>query len=419
MAYSDYGAYIWKNGENITDECADISCKIIDGKFILKNWYDNLVNEVNNKTNERENVKTISGHAVINLEKFCISFYKTYNPILHYPNGEYKEIDIRKKFDYSMRKEQLYIRGYKLGYQTGFYFYEIDYKKDKYCVIIGNAIGKGWDSTPASKYVLKHLVLFERDVRYVTEYNLERNFFTKDIYTEKTRNIIITEYIPLAKLILSSENQFIKEKVKCIKTLSYILLVENDENIRKDIITSINYSEFSKYQEDSTELKEKTKEDLKNNVLMANYIAGKITSNQLFSKYLEKSIIDSTQIEEILNCIKICRFKFNDDREFDAKIFYYIFLHSYKENDIDIRNKLIEMSDIFINTDCEKEILEILCDHADNLSYEESIGYIKLLRKVAKNEKYKYKEIIEKLKSNANYNIRVMVEKYIVKEQNE
>ena len=92
---------------------------------------------------------------------------------------------------------------------------------------------------------------------------------------------------------------------------------------------------------------------------MANYIAGKITSNQLFSKYLEKSLIDSTQIEEILNCIKICRFKFNDDREFDAKIFYYIFLHSYKENDIDIRNKLIEMSDIFINTDCEKEILEI------------------------------------------------------------
>lgn len=163
MAYSDYGAYIWKNGENITDECADISCKIIDGKFILKNWYDNLVNEVNIRTNERENVKAISGHAVINLEEFCISFYKTYNPILHYPNGEYKEIDIRKKFDYNMRKEQLYIRGYKLGYQTGFYFYEIDYKKDKYCVIIGNAIGKGWDSTPASKYVLKHLVLFERE----------------------------------------------------------------------------------------------------------------------------------------------------------------------------------------------------------------------------------------------------------------
>lgn len=159
MAYSDYGAYIWKNGENITDECADVSCKIIEGKFVFKNWYDNLIDEIN----KNENEKIISGHAVINLEKFCISFYKTYNPVLHYPNGEYKEIDIKKKYDYSMEKEQLYIRGYKLGYQTGFYFYEIDYNEDKYCVIIGSAIGKGWDNTQASKYVLKNLVLFERE----------------------------------------------------------------------------------------------------------------------------------------------------------------------------------------------------------------------------------------------------------------
>ena len=162
MAYSDYGAYIWKNGENITDECADISCKIIDGKFILDNWYKNLIKEVKEKADEKDEIKIISGHAVINLEKFCISFYKTYNPILYYPNGEHKEIDIRKKFNYCIKKERLYIQGYKLGYQTGFYFYEIDYKEDKYCVIIGSAIGKGWDSTPASKYILKHLVLFER-----------------------------------------------------------------------------------------------------------------------------------------------------------------------------------------------------------------------------------------------------------------
>jgi len=149
---------------------------------------------------------------------------------------------------------------------------------------------------------------------------------------------------------------------------------------------------------------------------MANYIAGKNNSEQLLSKYLEKSLIDSSQIEEILNCIKIARFKFNDDEKFNSKLFYYIFLHAYKENDIDIRNELIEMSDIFINTDYEEEILKMLCDYANDLCYEECIGYIKLLRKVPKDKRYKYKEIIEKLKSNANYNIRVMVEKYIVKE---
>ena len=158
MAYSDYGAYIWKNGKNITDECADVACKIIDGEFVFNNWYDNLADKVKNNENE----KTISGHAIINFNKFCISFYKTYNPMLHYTNGEYKEIDIRKKYDYSIEKEELFIRGYELGYQTGFYFYEIDHKEDKYCVVIGSAIGKGWDTTPASKYVLKHLDLFER-----------------------------------------------------------------------------------------------------------------------------------------------------------------------------------------------------------------------------------------------------------------
>ena len=253
--------------------------------------------------------------------------------------------------------------------------------------------------------------------RYGTEYNLGRRFFIKEIYDEQTRDTIITDYIPLAKLILSSGNQFIKEKVKCIKILSYILLVEEDKNIREDVITAINHSEFSKYQEDFTESKENTKEDLKNNILMANYIVGKITVKQLFSKYLEKSLIDETQIEEMLNCIEISRFY--NDREFDAELFYYIFLHAYKENDIDIRNKLIELSDIFINTDYEKEILEILCNYADNVSYEEGIGYIKLLMKVSKNEIYKYTEIIEKLKNNANYNIRVMIEKYVIKEKNE
>ena len=58
----------------------------------------------------------------------------------------------------------------------------------------------------------------------------------------------------------------------------------------------------------------------------------------------------------------------------------------------------------------------MLNDCVDNLSYEECVGYIKLLIKVPKNEIYKYEKIIEKLKNNANYNVRIMVEKYIVKE---
>lgn len=228
MAYSDYGAYIWKNGRNITKECADISCKIEDDKFVFENWYDNLSDEIK----EKENSKKISGHAIINLEKFCISFYKTYNPRLYYLNGENKEIDIKKKFNYSMQKEKLHIRGYKLGYQTGFYFYQIDYKEDKYCVIIGSAIGNGWDSTPASKYVLKHLKLIEnniykvetkRDVDWDIVFNkLDR---LEDISSEKywikryIRSILIDLFELNFKNLVWDYNQLLdhKEKVKWLK----------------------------------------------------------------------------------------------------------------------------------------------------------------------------------------------------------
>ena len=182
-------------------------------------------------------------------------------------------------------------------------------------------------------------------------------------------------------------------------------------------MTSINNSEYSKYKEYFPEAIEKTIDDLKNNILMANYIAGKSDSEQLLSKYLENTLIDSSQIEEILKCIKIAMLKFNYDKDFDSKIFYYIFLQAYKENDTEIRSDLIEMSDIFMNTENEKKILEILCDCSNDLSYEECIGYIKLLRKISKEEIHKFKKIIKKLKLNANYNIRAMVEKYILKKE--
>lgn len=158
MAYSDYGAFIWKNGENITDKCADIACKLKNGFFGFDDWFDNLGEYLGTESRE---YKIISGHAVINLGKFCIVFYKTFNPKIYYTDGTSKELNILEK-DYKNKKENLYISGYNLGYETEFFFYEINYKEDKYCVIVGSGIGKGFENTPASKYVLKHLVLFER-----------------------------------------------------------------------------------------------------------------------------------------------------------------------------------------------------------------------------------------------------------------
>lgn len=251
-------------------------------------------------------------------------------------------------------------------------------------------------------------------VGYGTEYYIERSFFLEDVYYKKTRDIVIKDYIPLVKLIISSKNQFIREKIKNIKGLCYILLVEKDTKIREEIHQIIEKCEISEYKKSFMESREKTIEDLKNNLLMENYIAGKIEFNELISKYLESILIDKGQIEEIIECIKLARLKLEPKEEFDYKLFFYFFLYAYKENDIEIRNELIEMTDIFIGTKCEKEIIEVLYDYSDNLSYEESVGYLKLLRKIPKTKIHLYKGILEKLRNNPNYNIRVMVNKYLI-----
>ncbi len=256
-------------------------------------------------------------------------------------------------------------------------------------------------------------------IGYGTEYNLEKSFFEKDTYIKKTRDVVIKEYIPLAKLILESKNQLIKEKVKSIKTLSYILLVEEDEIIRKNIIDTINNCKFSKQKVSFIEANNKTEEDVRNYMLMANYIYGQIDAKQLFLSYLTNIINDENQIEEVLKCIEIARLKNGEDIKLNAQIFYYIFLVAYKENDIDIRSEIIELSDIFIGTEYEEEILNKLLDNDIDLSYEESVGYLRLIKNISGNELYKYKDIIEKLRNNANFNIRIMVEKYIVRNKNE
>ena len=186
MAYSDYGAYIWKNGEDITEECADISCKIIDGKFVNKNWYENLINSINNK----EELATISGHAVLILDNFCLSFYKTYNPRIHFLDGTSRELKLNNLNEYKSKKLKLSLYRYNLGYDTGYFWYEITYNNDIYCIIIGSSIGCGWDSTPASKYVLKHLEFVkdeEDNTQSFYRFNIKRNVDTDIVFNKLSR----------------------------------------------------------------------------------------------------------------------------------------------------------------------------------------------------------------------------------------
>ena len=219
MAYSDYGAYIWKNGKNITKECADIDCKIIDGKFVLGNWYDALAEKVNNElNNEVDNTPTIDGHAVLVLGDYCLSFYKTYNPQIHYLDGSKKELhfgdgDFRCN---NLKKEGIKILKYELGYsRIGVYKYTIDYKDDKYCVIVGSSVGNGYDSNPLSKYLLKNTVLFTREDGSVIYYIKTK----RDV----DQNIVIDKLDRLNDIRFEKywRNLYIKQIIKCIFTFKF------------------------------------------------------------------------------------------------------------------------------------------------------------------------------------------------------
>lgn len=153
MAYSDYGAYIWKNGKNITKECADTHY-VWDGNEFIKE--------------EETNEKSIaaSGHAVICLGDFCIEFLKVYNPRVIYSTGKKVNTEIREGKDYKNIRRNVEITGCTLGNSELINLFEIRYKKDYYCVLCGSQMGNGLDNTKLSKFLLKKIRYNKENNRY-------------------------------------------------------------------------------------------------------------------------------------------------------------------------------------------------------------------------------------------------------------
>lgn len=145
MAYGDWGAFIWKNGANITEICGDTGLYKKDGKISTK------VNE-----EEKERLEQIDGgHAAIGFGDFGLVFYKTYDPKIWKLGAGEKSATSIGKFPYENKKLKLRINRRELS--ENIYMYEIEHKGDIYCVIIGNAVGNGWEKQEVSKYILKNI----------------------------------------------------------------------------------------------------------------------------------------------------------------------------------------------------------------------------------------------------------------------
>lgn len=180
MAYSNWGAYIWKNGENITKKMADKAFIYIKAD---KKWYEStVVDDI-----DVEGMPRAGGHAVLIFENFALEFYKIYSPKIVFNTGKIIQTQVLEndEYIYKNKKIQLKIIGMAINTNENIVKFDIEYKNDVYCVIVGMGIGNGYDKTRTSKFIRKHIT-------FIPE---RRCHFLKHKWTEATDTWQVLDYL--------------------------------------------------------------------------------------------------------------------------------------------------------------------------------------------------------------------------------
>ena len=252
-------------------------------------------------------------------------------------------------------------------------------------------------------------------VRYWNDYNIGTSIFSSERYKDENKNFILNKYLPLAKEIITSKNEILYEKIRHIRLLAHLLMVEEDEKIINDIYLMIHSSiEIHNPHKsfDFENIHHKDKTDLIINVMMCDVILNKIEYDEVLNRYIEMAINNYDNIEEILNCVEIINDYLKPKTKSIIEKQYVLFNICYKIDDIDIRNKTVILSDIFIGVDkYQDQILNILKQRIENITFEECKGYLNLIRK--QENINLFNDIISALKNNRNYYIKYISNKYL------
>lgn len=252
-------------------------------------------------------------------------------------------------------------------------------------------------------------------VGYWNDYNIGTSIFSSERYKNENKNFILNKYLPLAKEIITSKNEILYEKIRHIRLLAHLLMVEKDEKIINDIYLMIHSSiEIPNPHKsfDFENIHHKDKTDLIVNVMMCDVILNKIDYDEVLNRYIEMTINNYDNIEEILNCVEIINEYLKPKTKSIIEKQYILFNICYKIDDIDIRNKTVILSDIFIGVNkYQDQILNILKQRIENITFEECKGYLNLIRK--QENRNLFNDIISTLKNNRNYYIKYISNKYL------
>lgn len=250
---------------------------------------------------------------------------------------------------------------------------------------------------------------------YWNDYNIGVSIFEPKKYNDKVQDFILKEYLPLAKEIITSKNEVLYEKIRHIKLLAHLAMVEENEEILNDIYLTIHNSLEISTQDKFFgfgNMRYKNKKDLIINVMMCDVIMDKTTFDEVLNSYIEMVINNTENIEEVLRCVEIINNYFKTKSMSIIEKQFILFNICYNVDDVDIRNKTVMMSDIFMVVDVYKEkILKILENRIKNITFEECKGYLNLINKF--DNKDIFNNIIKELKNNRNYYIKYFSNKYL------
>ena len=354
-------------------------------------------------------------------------FYLDLIPILNNINVEKLSEEMFSKFQHVIDLLLEYDRNYihKLSYSV------VEIKKreeniDKYddSLFSENSVENFLYMFDDELYTLKHIIrdfkmkhdasIKSRGVysEFANEYRIGDNLFEAENYRGEVRETLINEYLPLAKAIILSDNEIIYEKIKHIKSLAHILVIEKDLRIKKSIMKAVNAS----LDIDSPdfrgigEVKKKDNKDLEVNIMMCNAIYDNNQYSKVLSCYLKLLIGNEEYGSEISTCLLlISDFKENKDANLLEKM-YILFCMLYKIDDVDVRNSTLKISKEFIGTCYQEEIVDILKARANEIIFGECDGYISLLKNIFKENREVYYKIGEILKNHRCYSVRYIAE---------
>ncbi len=201
-----------------------------------------------------------------------------------------------------------------------------------------------------------------------------------------------------------------------MKTLSNIVTVDNFEGLESNVEMLLN--DMSLEFAEDTFGSYKTKEDLIINKLLLECASDKIDIEFLLNKYLIYSVKDEYNIKEVLKCIiQLTEIKSISNANIEK--IYVLYKLAISKRNIELTEAAIKVSELFMDTDLENEILQDLEEIISYNNYDELISIVRTIYNKTNTQREKYKEIIKELKQKENYNLQYVFKKFFNDEKNE